>query len=311
MKISFKLALVVALIPFAQMYARIVSLKGSLDKMWLMIPIFMIPPISFVPAGMMYFGKVKPGEGGKPYDNFVWIAILGSLILRLVNNFEILPDNKIIEYVVTIIVPIIISTIMFYIRDMKSCKTLTDKNGSFLRALQSAVIQGGTAKIMNVLIGFIPVLGTIIGVLSGIGPLGLIIETIVESVCIFVSHIILNMYNGQDMEYYCRGRSNKAFTSTSIIFFILMTAHFFLSGILADVPLIGMLFSKNKLKGLKSQIKNPKMFAKSFGRQARGYVQNQARGYVQNQAQGYVQNQAQGYVQNQAQGYAQDQYYDQ
>jgi hypothetical protein len=63
---------------FGQLYVRIFSLNGSLDKMWLMF--FVGPPVSLVPALMMYFGSVSPGKGSKPYDNYMWLPTILAFV---------------------------------------------------------------------------------------------------------------------------------------------------------------------------------------------------------------------------------------
>jgi hypothetical protein len=70
------------MIPFGQLWARIFWLDGSLDKLWLLLPIpFFAPPFSIIPALAMYFGFIKKGQGGPTYDRFMLIPIIFKFIL--------------------------------------------------------------------------------------------------------------------------------------------------------------------------------------------------------------------------------------
>ena len=58
-KISLIKAILIAVIPLGQLWARIFWLDGSLDKAWLLFPLFLIFPFSILPSLTMYFGFVK------------------------------------------------------------------------------------------------------------------------------------------------------------------------------------------------------------------------------------------------------------
>lgn len=79
----WKIALI-GLIPGAQLYARVEMLDGSLDHPWLLIPIFFIPPFSLIFAIMMKLGYINKGQGGKPYDWFMFIPVAIKFIIALI-----------------------------------------------------------------------------------------------------------------------------------------------------------------------------------------------------------------------------------
>lgn len=81
-----------SLIPFGQFFARIFYLDGSLDKWWLLIPIFYVPPFCLVPLIMILLGSVKKGKGGKPYDSYIYLPI-GLIIVKQFIGFTPIGDN--------------------------------------------------------------------------------------------------------------------------------------------------------------------------------------------------------------------------
>lgn len=66
-----------------QLIVRITKLNGSLDKWWLLIPPLSIPPLSLIPAYLIHKNKIKPGQGGDPYDMYMFIPAIMSIITNL------------------------------------------------------------------------------------------------------------------------------------------------------------------------------------------------------------------------------------
>ena len=52
-KFSWLEGFIYIIIPFGQLAARVIRLNGSLDREWLMFPLFYIPPFSFLPIFLM------------------------------------------------------------------------------------------------------------------------------------------------------------------------------------------------------------------------------------------------------------------
>jgi len=290
MKISLKSALLVAFIPFAQLFARISSLNGSLDKKWLLLPPFMIPPFSFIPAGMMYFGKVKEGSGGKPYDKFMLIPILTSFIFKILQESGIVSMGDLFNYFVFVLLPILISSIVFYIRSKNIC----GGSGSFLNSIQSSISMHGTSKLMETILGFVPVLGTVLNILSSMGPLGIIVNSIIETVTMSISYILINMFTGDNLVQYCTGKINGGLFSYSTLMFIFLTVYHFLGNYFSQLPLLGLLFKK-KISSIKqfakpqflkqqlvsqgqyykNQFTNPQFYKQQLANQAQQFIQTQ------------------------------------
>lgn len=93
----------ISIFPFGQLIARIFFLDGSLDKWWLLIPIFYIPPISFVAAIMIGLGLVAKGKGGKPYDSYINLPIF-LLIIKQFINFTPIGNNMWYKIISSIII---------------------------------------------------------------------------------------------------------------------------------------------------------------------------------------------------------------
>ena len=86
-EISWLETLVVALVPNGQLIVRAGStLRGSLDKWWLLFPLFMIPPFSIVIALLMkFFNIIKPGQGkGAAYDLYMLIPLAVKLFFPMI-----------------------------------------------------------------------------------------------------------------------------------------------------------------------------------------------------------------------------------
>ena len=66
-----------------QLIVRITSLDGSLDKWWLLLPPLSIPPLSLIPAYLIYSDKVSKGHGGSPFDLYLLIPAISSIVLGL------------------------------------------------------------------------------------------------------------------------------------------------------------------------------------------------------------------------------------
>jgi hypothetical protein len=223
------------MLPFGQLWARIFWLDGSLDKLWLLLPIpFFAPPFSIIPALAMYFGFIKKGQGGPTYDKFMLIPIifkfiLASLVpmfLTYINKTEYEYDEddeyeddyedeqekpsetKIFLYI--FIFQIFIGMIPNLIRTYNICPNLTFR--SFTKAFIDSTMSNGIGEIVPFVLQWIPFTGIILKGIRGILGLielftGIDIDTQFLNVlwCIFFSlgYIIINMLNGTNINKYC------------------------------------------------------------------------------------------------------------
>jgi len=217
---------------FAQLYMRIFVLEGSLDKIWLMF--FCVPPFSIVPALMMYYGAVLPGQGGKPYDYYMWLptllAIIGPYLSNILDNHDV---NDIIQAIIESVIPLLGGIFAFYLRDYNNCnekmKTINQSNDQpttnnlLYKSFSNAIITFSIASIIETIISFIPIIGwiiTLIQMIPFVGP-------IVSGLFYVIIYILVNMYNNTDVASYCleNGYSNSRMILTiisSIIFILIL-----------------------------------------------------------------------------------------
>jgi hypothetical protein len=149
-RISLIRAILISIIPFGQLWARTFWLDGSLDKIWLMFPFFLIFPFSIIPSLAMYFGFVKKGIGGKPYDNFMWIPIifkflLSFLIPKFLELFYDDPSDTTI-FIYIFIIQLFIGMIPNLIRTYKLCNNLPFN--SFGKAFVDSTIANGVGELL-------------------------------------------------------------------------------------------------------------------------------------------------------------------
>jgi len=205
-KISLINSILITIIPLGQLWARIFWLDGSLDKIWLMFPLFLIFPFSIIPSLAMYFGFVKKGIGGKPYDIFIWIPIISKFLLSfLVPIFLELfydepSDTMIFLSIFTI--QLFIGMIPNLIRTYNLCNNTLSFN-SFGKAFVDSTIANGVGELLPFILGWMPFLRFF---LTGIGMIPFIgeqVENILWSISFFFGYVFVNMVNTNNLGKYC------------------------------------------------------------------------------------------------------------
>ena len=191
MTISILQTVIASIVPFAQLYFRIFDLNGSIDKPWLLIPIFFMPPFSIIPALMMYFGYVKEGEGGKPYDYYMLIPIIFNIIIAIVSKYI----ESSTWIVLLSLIPFIGGLIAFYLRYNNLCT----KGVSITKIITDSVITQVIANITYFILSYVPMLGTIFMIADYI-PL---MPEILTGVIYLTIYMIMNMINGNNINEYC------------------------------------------------------------------------------------------------------------
>jgi hypothetical protein len=239
---------------FAQLYMRIFVLNGSLDKIWLMF--FCVPPLSLVPALMMYFGAVSPGQGGKPYDMYMWLpailSIVGPFFSNILDNYDF---NDIFQVIVESVLPLLGGIFAFFLRDYTNCNARLGHppvptspqqtpqqppqttNNLLYKSFSNAIITFSIASIVETVVYFIPIVGQIFKILSYIPILG----TLLSGLFYAIVYIIVNMYNNTDARLYCLesgyGGARGGLTTFCTVIFILIL----IKDIIADKLGLGFL----------------------------------------------------------------------
>jgi hypothetical protein len=204
-RISLIRAILISIIPFGQLWARTFWLDGSLDKAWLMFPFLLIFPFSIIPSLAMYFGFVKKGIGGKPYDNFMWIPIifkflLSFLIPKFLELFYDDPSDTTI-FIYIFIIQLFIGMIPNLIRTYKLCNNLPFN--SFGKAFVDSTIANGVGELLPFILGWMPFIGFFLTIIGMIPVIGEQIENLLWSVSFAFGYIFINMVNANNLGKYC------------------------------------------------------------------------------------------------------------
>ena len=103
-----------------QLIVRITTLDGSLDKWWLLLPPLSVPPLSIIPAYLIYKNKLKKGHGGHPYDVYVMIPAIGSIICGMMIE-KSYKDSGTRGTLFKFFINFLSISIALYLRDVDSC----------------------------------------------------------------------------------------------------------------------------------------------------------------------------------------------
>ena len=199
--ISWLQVIILGIIPLGQLWARIVNFNGSLDKWWLMFPLFLIPPFSFVPLLLMKFGYIKNGKGGKPYDMWMLLPILAKLIIPYTLPFLIDEDSTMLFSLVSFILQLLTVMLGNLIRRQNNCKNIT--TDSIGKAGIDSTIAIGMGDLAAFGIPWIPLVGTFFSIIEMIPVIGNFIDPILWSVGFIGTYVLINMFNQDSMEAYC------------------------------------------------------------------------------------------------------------
>ena len=193
-ELSWMKVLILGLIPLGQLWARINYFKGSLDKWWLMFPILLIPPFSFIPLLLMKFGFIKDGQGSDPLDKMILVPIIAKFIIPFVLPYII--DNEESETLFNIVAFIIqLLTIMIANlgRRYFNCQSIT--LNSIGKSAVDSTIANGMGDIVSFGVGFIPFIGLFVSLISIIPVIGDFVDQIMWVIGFAGAYIVINMFN--------------------------------------------------------------------------------------------------------------------
>jgi hypothetical protein len=195
--ISWLKTILVALIPGGQLYGRVALLDCSLDKPWLLIPIFFFPPFSFIFAILMKMGKIKKGKCGKPYDWNMLIPIITRIVIMLftMTAIDYITEDTIIKSIIlatTLVIQFIALIIPFAIRTYKECKNICMNNIG--KIISDALVVGAIAQIFDL----------VLEPMYGFGYA--------------IAYVLINIYNQPKMEEYCKnGNKNISRLENAVV----------------------------------------------------------------------------------------------
>lgn len=200
-KLSWSNVVIMSLIPLGQLYARVEIFKGSLDKWWLMFPLLLFPPLSFIPLIMMKYNLVADGKGSKPVDYNILIPIIAKMIIPFVLPFIIDEDSTLLYSIVNLVLLLITTMIANLIRRNDNCKNISTNSIGKAGIDSTIALAGG--EITSFAIGFVPLIGMLISVLKSIPFIGSIINQIIWSIGFAGTYVVINMFNQDNMNKFC------------------------------------------------------------------------------------------------------------
>lgn len=192
-KLSWTQVLILGLVPLGQLYARVKIFNGSLDKWWLMFPLLVFPPFSFIPLIMMKYGFVANGTGSTPIDNFMVIPIIAKLIIPFILPFVIDEDSSILYTIVSFILQLLTVMAANLMRRKDNCKEIT--TNSVGKASIDSTIAIAMGELTSFAIGFIPFIGMFVSILKGIPFIGGLVDSLVWSIGFAGTYVVINMFN--------------------------------------------------------------------------------------------------------------------
>jgi hypothetical protein len=199
--ISWTQVLIFGLIPLGQLWSRIFLMNGSLDKWYMMFPLFLFPPLSFIPMLMMKFGFIKEGQGAKPLDAIMWLPILAKFIIPFILPFIIDEDSELLFGIVSFVLQLLMIIIANMTRRYMNCKSITIN--SFGKSTVDSIIAHGIGDIVPFVMGWLPIVGVIYTIVSMIPLIGEFVDSIFWSLGFVAAYCVINMFNQYDMASYC------------------------------------------------------------------------------------------------------------
>lgn len=199
-------AILTTVIPMGQLWSRTFLLDGSMDKLWLLFPLFLIPPFSFIPSLLMYLGYVKKGKGGAPYDIFMIIPIISKFLLAFLvpyflNLFydpeEDAEPSDVMIFITTFIVQLVVGMIPNIIRTSNLCKEI--KFNSFGKAFIDSTIANSAGELLPFILGWLPFVGWGLTLIEMIPYVGDQVVNILWAIGFCIGYMFINMFNADSI----------------------------------------------------------------------------------------------------------------
>lgn len=202
-KLTWMQVLILGLVPLGQLWGRIFYFNGSLDKWWMMFPIFLIPPFSFIPLLMMKFGFVADGKGANPLDYWMILPIVAKFIIPFIMPFMIDEDSEMLTSIVTMVLQLLCVMIANLARRHMNCKDQGITVDSIGKASIDSTIAYGIGDISAFAIPWLPFIGIVISVLEMIPVIGDFVDSILWTIGFVGAYVLINMFNQDNLGKFC------------------------------------------------------------------------------------------------------------
>jgi hypothetical protein len=221
--------LMYGLIPgFGQLLMRVDKFGGSLDKPYLLFPLLLFPPFSFIPVLIAKFGFLKKEKGENILDIYVIIPIIFRFILIFVMAQIGSPGGVLLQ--AGLIFAAIFITNLIHVLTEERCKSVSGVSGGFggklVKEMADSMIEYAAGVLLLFSTEFIPVVGEFLEGLRdipfpGIGKISQVIDTTIWSIGLVCGYMVMNMI---DVNYYsaneaCTGKIGAIRIIISIIAF--------------------------------------------------------------------------------------------
>jgi hypothetical protein len=226
--------IILGIIPYGQVIARVKYLNGSIDRPWLFLLAF--PPITWYALWQIKKDNVAMGNGTQVYDWFMLIPIVAKVVLPFILSKIPLFDDEdgnfdSDSYLYKIIsVGGLIGAVMipYLIRAYRNCKKITP--ALFIRSCMNGLITSTAPDILLFILGWVPIFGTILEMILMMPFIGGIIQHVIWTVFFCGTYVITNMFNQGTPEIMC----NPGLTGSIAdkIFFIIAGGYTVVSNIL-------------------------------------------------------------------------------
>lgn len=196
------------LMPMGQILMRILKFNGSLDKPYLLFPLLLIPPFSFIPAIFGYLGWIKPSKSTTPpIDIYVLIPIIARFIFIIFVN-QIANFSSFMLQVGVVFGALLITNLIRQFTS-RECKT-TNLFGKVIKGSFDSMIQYAFGVMTTFLIMFIPFIGQILGLVMNLSIpyISQIIESLIWGLGLAGGYLLVNMYDSNFVSNtdYCEGK---------------------------------------------------------------------------------------------------------
>lgn len=214
--------------PLGQVYIRAFSFAGSLDKPWLLVPIFGMPPLSLVTLFIFWFGGISDGPGGEAIDWWITIPMvsytLASILIRRGSFLKFGVKKELILCAICCIS----SMITFAVRDFIQCR----KNGNsynFFQSICDGIIATGFLygfALVWAALAFVPVLGEGIEVINMIPVIGPCVAGLFELFGYMNGYMIVNMCDFANSNFCTNWPGTFKYVLTFLSFIVILVGVF-------------------------------------------------------------------------------------
>lgn len=202
--------------PFSQIYYRLTRLNGSLDKPWLLFPLFWILPFSAVPTYYMSKNKLKKGSAKIKIFNFLGFFPMGGVFLSHMIT-TMYPEFKFVSTLPTLIS----AMIAFYIKDRKRCRSKKFIKKA-KRSLQSAMIMMSVSILFHFIIMGLSKVTPVVGPMFEAFYSSPLVGNIIFMFMTYVAFLLTSMIdNTPTIVKFCKNVSNKSLLIVGVVTLVL------------------------------------------------------------------------------------------